>query len=159
MDREPPSESNSYLCGHVLRLLDSYQHWTGQPLIPNNLSSLECARYLFNAPFAVLSHTAEDDPIFSYANLTAMKLFESDWHHMTQMKSKSSAETPLQAERESLLQTVKEQGFSNSYSGIRISRSGKRFRISDAIVWNVLGSNGDLIGQAATFARWEFLDS
>jgi hypothetical protein len=75
------------------------------------------------------------------------------------MKSKSSAETPLQAERESLLKTVKEQGFSNSYSGIRISRSGKRFRISDAIVWNVLSVNGDLIGQAATFARWEFLDS
>ena len=159
MDREPPSKSNNYLSEHVSRLLDSYQHWTGQPLIPNGLSSFERARLLFKAPFAVLSHTAEDDPIFNYANLTAMKLFESDWHYITQMKSRSSAETPLQSEREALLKAVRDQGFSNSYSGIRISRSGKRFRISDAIVWNVLNTNGDLIGQAATFARWEFLDS
>ena len=158
MDRKPPSELNGYHSEHIVQLLDSYQHWTGQQLVQGNLGAMERARLLFNAPFAVLSHTAEDDPMFSYANLTAMNLFECDWSQITQMKSKSSAETPLQSDRKKLLTAVRKNGFSYSYTGVRISRTGRRFKISDAIVWNVLNKSGDFVGQAATFATWEFLD-
>jgi hypothetical protein len=45
-------------------------------------------------------------------------------------------------------------GFVDDYAGVRISRTGKRFRIEQAIVWNVVDAEGKDHGQAATFAHW-----
>jgi len=42
----------------------------------------------------------------------------------------------------------------DDYSGIRISQSGRRFRIEQAIVWNLIDAAGHLCGQAATFDTW-----
>jgi len=54
---------------------------------------------------------------------------------------------------------VRENGFIDDYSGIRISSTGRRFHIRQAIVWNVLDEDGRYAGQAATFSSWEFLPS
>jgi hypothetical protein len=62
-------------------------------------------------------------------------------------------------ERAEFLRRVRENGFIDDYSGIRISRTGRRFRIRQAIVWNVLDDAGAYAGQAATFSSWEFLES
>ena len=32
-----------------------------------------------------------------------------------------------------------------------------RFQIAQATVWNLVGDDGAVVGQAATFDRWEFL--
>ena len=60
-------------------------------------------------------------------------------------------------ERERLLARAEAHGFVDDYSGVRITADGRRFRIHDCILWNVLDDNGQKIGQAACFDRWEWL--
>jgi hypothetical protein len=52
---------------------------------------------------------------------------------------------------------VREKGFMSGYSGVRISSTGRRFRIVDATVWDVFDGKGVRRGQAATFEKWEYL--
>jgi len=68
-----------------------------------------------------------------------------------------TAEPVHRQERERLLERTARQGFVDDYQGIRISVSGRRFRIERAIVWNVLDVTGRKIGQAATFSSWHDL--
>jgi len=49
---------------------------------------------------------------------------------------------------------VRVSGIIKDYAGIRISATGRRFRIGQAIVWNLIDAAGTCHGQAATFARW-----
>ncbi|MFM8790377.1 MAG: MEKHLA domain-containing protein [Chthoniobacterales bacterium] len=42
-----------------------------------------------------------------------------------------------------------------NYSGIRISKNGRRFRSKNATVFNLSDDAGLYVGQAATFADWE----
>jgi hypothetical protein len=37
---------------------------------------------------------------------------------------------------------------------VRISRTGKLYKIADVTLWNVLNEQGDYCGQAATFSQW-----
>ena len=115
------------------------------------------ARQLYYAPFALLSHGTEKDPIINYANKTAQELFEMKWHKLVQLPSRLSAETVVQEERDALLRRVNENGYIDDYSGVRISSSGKRFLINYATVWNLQNSDGRYCGQAAMFSNWENL--
>jgi hypothetical protein len=54
-----------------------------------------------------------------------------------------------------LLDDVERQGFIENYSGIRISKTGRRFRIVNATVFNLLDETGRHLGQAATFEDWQ----
>lgn len=118
----------------------------------------EEAERLMNAPFVVLSHGTEDDPIFSYGNLAAQKLFGMDWSALTALPSRCSAEPMHRAERERLLNEVRERGYSDAYSGVRVSASGQRFRVFGAKIWMLLDATGTTVGQAATFSKWEMLN-
>jgi hypothetical protein len=40
---------------------------------------------------------------------------------------------------------------------VRVSASGRRFRISGATVWNLVDEQGWRRGQAAAFAEWQYL--
>ena len=53
--------------------------------------------------------------------------------------------------------SVKQNGFIANYGGVRISKNGRRFRIEDALVWNLLDGARNLCGQAAMFDHWQFL--
>ena len=57
-------------------------------------------------------------------------------------------------ERRRLLDEVGRHGFIENYSGIRISKTGRRFRINHATVFNLLDPAGQYVGQAATFEDW-----
>ena len=57
-------------------------------------------------------------------------------------------------ERRRLLDEVGRHGFIENYSGIRISQTGRRFRIQNATVFNLLDHTGHHLGQAATFEDW-----
>jgi hypothetical protein len=114
----------------------------------------ELARTLYQAPFALVSHNTDPDPIFNYANRTALDLFEMTWDDFTLLPSRLSAEPVHRDERARLMARVAEHGFIEDYQGIRISRTGRRFRIVEAIVWNVLDREDHLIGQAAAFHHW-----
>jgi hypothetical protein len=152
-----PDASNEYLPAHAQLLLTSFRQLTGRTLLPSSLAPSQAARELYFAPFVVLSHDGATDPLFTYANRAAQNLFEMPWEEIVGMPSRYSAEPLLRKERQRLLERVASDGFIDDYRGVRISRTGKRFLVRNATVWNLLGSNGPL-GQAATFAEWTPMD-
>ena len=143
---------------HGAELLRTYYQWTGRRLIEPCGDSSDEARMLFEAPFAVVSGGAEGDQILNYGNKTAMELWEMDWDTLTRTPSRLTAEPMHREERAEFLRRVRERGFIDDYSGIRISSKGRRFRIGQATVWNVTDAHGNYAGQAATFSKWEFLN-
>lgn len=152
-----PNEANNYLLEHALLLKNSYRQLLSKDLMPDTGSDKQFAEQLFHAPFIVVSHNNASDPVFNYANLKALELFELSWEDLIQLPSRCSAEPVNQAERERLLALVTNQGYINHYQGIRISSTGKRFMIKNAVVWNLIDTKGDYKGQAAQFEDWEFI--
>jgi MEKHLA domain len=140
---------------HSQRLVNSFHHWTGRMMIEAAAESI--AQQLFEANFVLVSHGPQADPIFNYGNQAALALWEFDWESFTQLPSRRSAEPVTQAERYQLLATAQSQGYISNYQGIRISRSGRRFWIEEALVWTVLDEQQQPCGQAATFSKWRFL--
>jgi hypothetical protein len=138
-------------------LLDSYVHWLKKELIPRQGSSLEQAERLFNCPLVVVSHGLQDDPILNYGNRTALTLWEMDWDQLTHTPSRQTAEPVNREERARMLNQARSQGYIADYRGVRISRSGRRFLVDRATVWNVRQPDGAPLGQAATFSHWTFL--
>jgi len=147
-----------FIEAHGAELLRTYHQWTGSHLIEPCGDTQNNARMLFEAPFAVISGGAEGDQILNYGNKTAMNLWEMDWETLTRTPSRLTAEPMHRDERTEFLRRVKERGFIDDYSGIRISSKGRRFRIAQATVWNVTDADGKYAGQAATFSKWEFLN-
>lgn len=136
-------------------VLGSYQQVIGQPLAPAVLRDAEAAHWLYeDAPFCILAHNTEIDPRFIYANKAAQHCFEYSWAEFTTLPSRLSAEAPDRAERQILLDQVTQRGFATNYTGIRISRSGRRFSIEDATVWQLLDAEGFVHGQGAMLPHW-----
>lgn len=142
---------------HTACLVRSLRHWTGRELAPATGSPLELAQRLFEAPFVVASHGTQADPILNYGNLAALNLWEMSWEELTNTPSRFTAEAPNREERARLLEAVTNRGFIDDYSGVRISKNGRRFRIDRATVWNLLAEDGSRCGQAAMFSHWEWV--
>lgn len=152
-----PSEVNRYQADHAGLLIHSYQTLLGKALIPGIAAGQDFAGLLFHAPIAVISHDTAPDPVFNYANLKALELFEMSWEEFTRMPSRFSAAPAKQAEREELLASVRARGFVYPLQGIRASKTGKRFQIHDGAVWNLIDADRQYRGQAACFFAWESL--
>jgi PAS domain-containing protein len=108
----------------------------------------------YRAPFVVLAHDGGADPRFIYANQAAQTCFEYSANELIGLPSRLSAEAEERAARQLLLDRVSRDGFIADYSGIRIAKSGRRFRIENAIVWQLIDADGTHHGQAATFSEW-----
>src|SRR5687767_12801676 len=119
-------------------LVRSLKHWTGRDLAPGVTNPEDLARLIFDAPFVLASHGTEADPILNYGNRAALTLWDAQWDDFTRMPSRLTAEAPNREERARLLERVTRDGIIADYSGIRISRGGRRFRIERATVWNLL---------------------
>jgi hypothetical protein len=154
----PPDESNDFHAAHVRLLLDSYQRLLGRPLLTLDAKQ-SLGKQVFEADFVLASHDTAADPLFNYGNNAALDLFEFSWEDFMTLPSRHSAEAVNQEKREKLLAEVARQGFVEGYSGVRIAKSGKRFVIKNAVVWNVYDEQGDYHGQAACFADWAFIES
>lgn len=156
----------------------SFKHWTGRDLwsadapvggparsllaLPSagsatGVSGAELAKQVFLAPFVLVSHGTQADPILNYGNQSALALWEMSWAELTCTPSRLTAEAPNREERARLLAAVTANGFIDNYSGIRIAKTGRRFRIAQAIVWNLLDEAHHYAGQAAMFEDWRFL--
>jgi PAS domain-containing protein len=131
-------------------LAGSFRRLVGKPLTDRDAASLYA-----EAPFVVLAHDTQPDPIFIYANRAAQDCFGYGAEEFLTLPSRLSAEPVLREERQRLLDSVRAKGFIADYGGIRIAKSGRRFRIRDAVVWQLIGADGTVRGQAATFADWE----
>jgi PAS domain-containing protein len=137
-------------------LVGSYQRLVGQSLLPRGLNAEKSARWLYaDAAFAVLAHNTAPDPIFIYGNQAAQRLFEYRWDELIALPSRLSAEAPEREERERFLEHVRADGFVTGYSGVRITKSGARFRITNATVWQLVDKQGFHHGQAAALPQWQ----
>ena len=145
------------MVAHAQILTRSLWHWTGRELLPGFSKPAELAQKIFEAPFVLVSHGTEADPVLNYGNASALALWEMSWGELTRTPSRLTAEAPNRGERARLLEAVTARGFIDDYSGVRISKSGRRFRIRRATVWNLLTEKNEPCGQAAMFDRWEFI--
>lgn len=136
------------------RIVASHRRWTGRELAGLSATAPDLASQAFSAPLVLLAHDGGGDPRFTYANRMAQELWELDWAAFVGMPSRLSAEPEQVADRQRLLDRARSHGFIDDYSGIRRSRSGRRFRIEAVTLWNVLGEDDAVIGQAAAFDRW-----
>jgi len=136
------------------RLLDSYRHWIGRDLVERTGDPEFQARTLFESPLVVVSHGTEVDPVLNYGNRTALDLWEMSWEQLIRTPSRLTAEPVNRAEREWMLEQARVRGFIDTYRGIRVSGTGRRFLVENALIWNVLDAGYQRIGQAATFSHW-----
>ena len=140
---------------HVALLQASYHRYTGKYLFDPKLDTSEAVTWLERAPFALVSHDIQPDPIFNYGNRTALRLFGMTWDEFTRMPSRLSAEPVDRAERKHLLDRVSRDGYIDDYTGIRITADGRRFLIRHATVWNLLDESDRFYGQAAMIPEWD----
>ena len=145
------------IIAHSACLARSFRRFTGRELLPGLFNPAALARNLFHAPFVLVSHGTEPDPILNYGNAAALALWEMPWDELTGTPSRLTAEAPVRDERARLLAAVTAHGFIDDYSGVRISRTGRRFRIARATVWNLVTEQGTPCGQAAVFSEWVHL--
>ena len=140
---------------HTQILLSSFRHFVGRELIERMGDAEAEAQIVFEAPFVVVSHGTQDDPILNYGNRTALTLWEMDIPTLTSTPSRLTAEPMHRDDRAQLMTRAARDGFVDDYRGIRISSSGKRFLIEKAIIWNLIDPEGQRVGQAATFSHWK----
>lgn len=131
-------------------LADSYLRLVGKSLVPDGMSASEGAVWLYEAaPFGVLAHNTASDPVFVYGNKRAQAIFGYDWSELTALPSHLSAEPVERSERQVFLDKVARDGFVSGYRGVRITKTGARFWIERATVWQLVDSAGNYRGQAA----------
>ncbi len=140
---------------HSQHLCRSFAHWTVKDLIDPHLEPGHLARCLYEAKFAVLSHGLEVDPVLNYGNHVALDLWQMTWSEFTQMPSRLTAEPMEREERDRLLAIAAAQNYISDYRGVRIASNGARFEIINAMIWDVIDHNGQKLGQAAMFDRWQ----
>ncbi len=135
-------------------LLDSHARWLERELVDRSGEIEAQSERLFRAPFVVVSHADSEDPVLNYGNRQALDLWEMDWAEFTATPSRLTAEPVNRDERADMLRRVAAHGFVTDYRGVRISRTGRRFLVERATVWNVVDEDGGKRGQAAAFSRW-----
>lgn len=134
-------------------IADSYARVTGRSLLPGDRVEADS---LWHAPFVVVAHDIEADPVFFYGNRVALELFETDAAQLIRMPSRLSAKAVDRDERERLFERVRRQGFIDDYAGDRVTTTGRQFRIERATVWNLVDTDDAIGGQAARFDAWRW---
>jgi len=143
-------------------MAQSFRRYTGHSIIDSgdeSLSDQALAEAMYNAPQAIVSHGTEADPIFRYANRSALTLWEMDWEAFTRLPSRRSAEAEpdIQSDRDALLKAALQKGWVDNYQGIRVSNTGRRFYIDQTVLWNVVDKDGVRHGQAAFIRQWRHI--
>lgn len=153
----PTQFSTENIRPSIEMIATSFAHWLGKPLVEGPLVEGDAAKgdvvaALWEAPHVIVAHGTEADPVFFFGNQAALTAFETNVADFIQMPSRLSAELPARDERKTMLDRVTRHGFIDDYSGVRVTVTGRRFRIDSGIVWNLVDAEGNYHGQAATFA-------
>jgi len=156
----------SDMLNHLNIMLSSFKKYVGEDIstrmtpeeqeqIKKCSSAEELAEFYYNCSIALVSHDGTPskgaDPIFNYGNKFALTKFGYNIDEWCKLPSKYSAEQKEQTERDILLKETEEKGFAKEYNMRRISKTGDIFYAKECIVWNLVDSEGRLVGQAATF--------
>ena len=136
-------------------LAESYAKLVGEALVPEGMSGDAAAAWLYEAPFGLLAHDTSPDPLFTYANRAAQERFGYSRDEFIGLPSRLSAVAgQARDERQVFMDMVQRQGYADNYRGLRIAKSGQRFWIQDATVWNLVDAESALVGQAALIKSW-----
>lgn len=138
-------------------LLNSFRRWIGRELLERTGGPDYQAHALFQSSFVVVSHGVEEDPLLNYGNQVALELWEFTWEQLVKTPSRLTAEPANRAEREWMLEQARSRGYLDTYQGVRITSTGRRFLVENALIWNVVDAEGQIVGQAATFSQWTWL--
>lgn len=138
-------------------LLNSFRRWIGRDLLERVGDQDYQAHALFQSPFVVVSHGIEEDPLLNYGNQAALELWALTWEQLVKTPSRLTAEAVNRAEREWMLEQARSRGYLDTYQGVRIASTGRRFLVENALIWNVVNAEGQRVGQAATFSQWTWL--
>lgn len=130
-------------------LATSFQRLTGKPLTPDG--------DVWGAPAAILAHDKQDPPRFFYGNARTLALFKLSAADFLGRPSHTSAEPAHRDERARMFARLEADDVVADYAGIRIAADGARFRIEDAVIWNLVDDQGQRHGQAAWFDKWTAL--
>lgn len=122
-------------------------------------NAVDRAYQLYHAPFVVVAHNTDPDPVFFYANLCAQKLWGLSLEDFLKTPSRLTVEPMEVSERQKLLDRAKTFGYVDDYTGIRVRKDGSKFGIGTTILWNLSDTEGLYAGQAATFSKWKELNS
>jgi hypothetical protein len=117
------------------------------------------AQELFAAAEVVLAHDGADPgldpgPRLIYANRSALRLWRRPWAELVGMPSRLTAEPAQRSSRSQALTQALRSGGIRGYAGIRIDSQGRRFQLSGARIWSLIGADGTTCGQAAAFENW-----
>ena len=108
-------------------LLTSYRRFVGVDLLARDGSDQDQSRALFEAPFVVVSHGTQTDPVLNFGNQAALDLWELKLETLLKTPSRMTAEPAHRDERARLLERTSRDGFVDDYRGIRIASTGRRF--------------------------------
>ena len=137
-------------------ILRSFERAFGRSLLAGDRGA-HAPQELFGADTVVLAHDGSSDPALIYANAAALQLWERSWAEMIGMPSRLTAEPQERAGRARMLATALQQHASEGYTGVRVSKSGRRFQIHNARLWTLWGPGDQPCGQAAAFSNWWWL--
>ena len=157
-----PGPGNDWQGGHVARLAEAFDRATGRGLaaemgLDASLSGGRLGQSVWEGHFALLSHRGDGDATLNYGNALALKLWECEWREFTAMPSHDTAPPVERSGRDALMAEVSAKGFIDGYSGERVSRSGRRFLIADAVVWRLRDEADTPFGVAAFVPRVTYL--
>ncbi|MCG3778725.1 MAG: hypothetical protein JW388_1450 [Nitrospira sp.] len=138
-------------------LLNSFRRWTGRELLERVGDPAYQAHALFLSPFVVVSHGVDEDPLLNYGNQMALDLWGLSRDQFMSTPSRLTTEPINQAEREWMLEQAKVHGYLDTYRGVRITSTGRRFLVDNARIWNVMNTQEQRVGQAASFSQWTWL--
>jgi hypothetical protein len=86
-----------------------------------------------------------------------LELWELTWEQLVKTPSRLTTEPVNRAEREWVLEQARTRGYLDTYRGVRITSTGRRFLVENALIWNVMDAEGQRVGQAAIFSQWTWL--
>lgn len=130
-------------------ILAAYRTRLGVDLVPRSGDAAEDARRLFELPRAVLAHDAQASPRLDWANRAAGVAFDAAPDRLVGLPSVETAPPDAIADRRRLFDALARRGFVTGYSGVRISRTGRRFVIEDVTIFPVADAAGRPAGHAA----------
>lgn len=151
----PYLETNTVRYSEIIT--QSYHLFFKQYIVPPLTDAQELSRVLYHSPFVILAHDGGADPVFVYANQKAQDLWGYTWDEFLRLPSRLSAAPGQQRDRNRFLAQVAEQGYSSQYSGIRVDKGGRSFRIENVALWNFSDEVTGLKGQAACFDSWTYV--
>lgn len=154
-----PSPNNNYHRQHIALVLANLKEFTGFDLIrAYEFSADKLGEQVFDADFYLLTHNSDPDPILNYGNQRVLELWEISWSELTQMYSRETAKSSDRASRSAVMEQVAAQNYVSGYSGIRVSKTGREFKIIDVTIWNLLTIDRQPYGQAAWFKTVESME-